>query len=59
MAADLETIKEITDKFSGKWTQVRGENLEAFYAEMGEYYHLWYAIRYFYQGRDVPHMIQY
>jgi len=35
MASDLQTIKEITDKFGGKWTQVRGENLEAFYAEMG------------------------
>ena len=36
MASDLQTIKEITDKFGGKWTQVRGENLEAFYAEMGK-----------------------
>ena len=35
MSADLDTIKEVTDKFAGKWKQVRSENLEAFYQEMG------------------------
>ncbi|XP_012943884.1 fatty acid-binding protein, adipocyte [Aplysia californica] len=35
MATLEQTITGITEKFAGKWKEVRSENLEAFFVEMG------------------------
>ena len=37
MSVDPEVAKAINEKFVGKWKEVRNENLDAFFQDVGEW----------------------